>query len=75
LPEQVIGRGLRKMFPELNPNPDKCINTLEVIGNDKFLGLVDILEKEENLKLPEFDIEEEINLPTIFVDQKKKVKI
>jgi len=51
------------------------INTLEVIGNDKFLGLVDILEKEENLKLPEFDIEEEINLPTIFVDQKKKVKI
>lgn len=74
LSEQVIGRGLRKMFPELNPNPDKCINTLEVIGNDKFLGLVDILEKEENLKLPEFDIEEEINLPTIFVDQKKKSK-
>jgi len=74
LPEQVIGRGLRKMFPELNPNPNKCINTLEVIGNDNFLGLVDILEKEENFKLPEFDVEEEINLPTIFVDQKKKSK-
>jgi len=72
LPEQVIGRGLRKMFPELNPNPNKCINTLEVIGNDKFLGLVDILEKEENLKLPEFDIEEPIVLPTILVDAKKK---
>jgi len=72
LPEQVIGRGLRKMFPELNPNPSKCINTLEVIGNDNFLGLVDILEKEENLKLPEFDVKEPIVLPTIFVDNKKK---
>jgi len=74
LPEQVIGRGLRKMFPELSPNPDKGINTLEVIGNDNFLGLVDILEKEENLKLPEFDIKEPIILPTIFVDEKKKDK-
>ena len=74
LPEQVIGRGLRKMFPELNPNPSKCINTLEVIGNDNFLGLVDILEKEENLKLPEFDVKEPIVLPTIFVDNKKKNK-
>lgn len=74
LPEQVIGRGLRKMFPELNPNPAKCINTLEVIGNDNFLGLVDILEKEENLQLPEFDVKEPIVLPTIFVDIKKKNK-
>jgi len=74
LPEQVIGRGLRKMFPELNPSPEKCINTLEVIGNDKFLGLVDILEKQENFKLPEFDVEEEVYLPTIFVDQNKKDK-
>ena len=74
LPEQVIGRGLRKMFPELNPNPDKGINTLEVIGNDNFLGLVDILEEEENIKLPEFDIKEPIVLPTIFVEEKKKDK-
>jgi len=74
LPEQVIGRGLRKMFPELNPNPSKCINTLEVIGNDNFLGLVDILEKEENLKLPEFDVKDPIVLPTIVVDSKKKNK-
>lgn len=74
LPEQVIGRGLRKMFPELNPDPNKCINTLEVIGNDNFLGLVDVLEKEENFKLPEFDVKEPIELPTIFVDIKKKSK-
>ena len=74
LPEQVIGRGLRKMFPELNPAPEKCINTLEVIGNDSFLGLVDVLEKEENLKLPEFDVKEPIILPTIFIDKKKKNK-
>jgi type III restriction enzyme len=72
LPEQVIGRGLRKMFPELNPNPDKCINSLEIIGNDNFLSLVNILEKEENLKLPAFDITEPVILPTIFVDPKKK---
>ncbi len=74
LPEQVIGRGLRKMFPESNPVPKKCINILEVIGNDNFLGLVDILEKQENLKLPEFDVKEPIILPTIFVDTKKKNK-
>lgn len=74
LPEQVIGRGLRKMFPGLNPSPGKCINTLEIIGNDKFLGLVDILEKEENLKLPEFDVREPITLPTIFVEEEKKDK-
>ena len=74
LPEQVIGRGLRKMFPELNPSPDKCINTLEIIGNDSFLGLVDVLEKEENFKLPEFDVKEQIILPTIFVEEEKKDK-
>jgi len=74
LPEQVIGRGLRKMFPELNPNPNKCINTLEVIGNDNFLGLVDILEKEESFKLPTFDVADPIFLPTIFVNLNKKDK-
>ena len=41
LPEQVIGRGLRKMFPNEYANPDQHINILEVIGPP---GLTEILE-------------------------------
>jgi type III restriction enzyme len=41
LPEQVIGRGLRKMFLEEEANPEKSVNILEVIGPP---GLLDILE-------------------------------
>jgi type III restriction enzyme len=44
LPEQVIGRGLRKMFPEEDANVEKSINILEVIGPP---GLIDILEELE----------------------------
>ena len=32
LPEQVIGRGLRKMFPDEDASIDKSVNVLEVIG-------------------------------------------
>ncbi len=72
LPEQVIGRGLRKMFPEENPVPEKCINTLEIIGPSGLLQVVEELEKEEGIKIGEVAIEKEpIPQFTIFVDQNK----
>jgi type III restriction enzyme len=72
LPEQVIGRGLRKMFPEENPVPEKCINTLEIIGPPGLLQVIEELEKEEGIKIGEVAIEKEpIPQFTIFVDQNK----
>lgn len=71
LPEQVIGRGLRKMFPEEEANVDKSINVLEVIGPP---GLIDILEKleaEEGIEFAEFDTGKPLHLTTIFVDENK----
>jgi type III restriction enzyme len=72
LPEQVIGRGLRKMFPEENPVPEKCINTLEIIGPPGLLQVIKELEEEEGIKIGEVAIEKEpIPQFTIFVDQNK----
>lgn len=74
LPEQVIGRGLRKAFPELNPNIEKCVNTLEIIGPPALLDIIDQLEKEEGIKIGEVDIEEPPPDITIYVDEKKSDK-
>jgi type III restriction enzyme len=71
LPEQVIGRGLRKMFPEEEAKPDKSINTLDVIGPPGLIEIVEELEKQEGIKFAEFDIDTPINLTTIFVDENK----
>ena len=71
LPEQVIGRGLRKMFPDEYANPEKHINILEVIGPP---GLIDILEElktQEGVEFAEFDIDEPLDLTTIYVDEDK----
>jgi len=71
LPEQVIGRGLRKMFPGEDTSIDKSVNVLEVIGPP---GLTDILEKLENqegIKFAEFDTGKSLNLTTIFIDENK----
>lgn len=74
LPEQVIGRGLRKMFPDedASDNPEKSvINILEVIGPPGLTQILEDLEDEEDIKFGEFEIEEPINLTTIFVEEKK----
>lgn len=71
LPEQVIGRGLRKMFPEEDANVDKSINTLEVIGPPGLIGILEELEAQEGIKFAEFDTEQSLNLTTIFVDEHK----
>lgn len=72
LPEQVIGRGLRKMFSDQPAgNAHNLVNMLEVIGPP---GLTDILEKlehEEKIKFDTFDISEPVNITTIFIDENK----
>lgn len=74
LPEQVIGRGLRKMFLEYDPDPKRCINTLEIIGPPALLDVIDELEKEEGIKIGAIDIEEKPPIITIFVDENKLEK-
>ena len=71
LPEQVIGRGLRKMFSDEYANPEKHVNILEIIGPP---GLIDILEElktQEGIEIAEFDIDESPQITTIFVDEDK----
>jgi len=71
LPEQVIGRGLRKMFPDENANVEKSINILEVIGPPGLTEILEDLEQEEGIKIAEFDTSNAINITSIYVDEKK----
>jgi len=71
LPEQVIGRGLRKMFPEEEANPEKGINALEVIGPPGLIEILEDLETQEGIKFAEFDTGRSLNLTNIFVDENK----
>jgi len=71
LPEQVIGRGLRKMFPEEDANVEKSINTLEVIGPPGLIDILEELEAQEGINFAEFDTNKSLNLTTIFVDENK----
>jgi len=71
LPEQVIGRGLRKMFPDENANVEKSINILEVIGPPGLTEILEDLEQEEAIKIAEFDTSKAINITSIYVDEKK----
>ncbi|HRS52639.1 MAG TPA: DEAD/DEAH box helicase family protein [Candidatus Marinimicrobia bacterium] len=71
LPEQVIGRGLRKMFPEEDANVDKSINILEVIGPPGLIDILEELETQEGIKFAEFDTGKSLNLTTIFVDENR----
>jgi type III restriction enzyme len=74
LPEQVIGRGLRKMFPEEDANVEKSINVLEVIGPPGLIDILEELEAQEGIKFAEFDTGKSLNLTTIFVDENKMNK-
>jgi type III restriction enzyme len=71
LPEQVIGRGLRKMFPEEDANIEKSINVLEVIGPPGLIDILEELEAQEGIKFAEFDTGKPLDLTTIFVDENK----
>ena len=71
LPEQVVGRGLRKMFPDENASVKDFVNVLEVIGPPGLMHIIEELEKDENIKLGTANLGN-INITTIFVDLKKK---
>jgi len=71
LPEQVIGRGLRKMFPEEDANIKQSVNVLEVIGPPGLIDILEELEAQEGIKFAEFDTGKPLNLTTIFVDENK----
>ena len=71
LPEQVIGRGLRKMFSEEEADPDRGINVLEVIGPPGLVDILNELESQEGIKIAEFDTDRSPDLTTIFVDENK----
>lgn len=71
LPEQVIGRGLRKMFPEEDANIDKSVNILEVIGPPGLIDILEELETQEGIKFAEFDTGKSLNITSIFVDENK----
>jgi type III restriction enzyme len=72
LPEQVIGRGLRKMFPD-QPSGDKhnLINMLEVIGPPGLTDILEKLERKEKIKFEKIKVTEPVNITTIFVDKNK----
>ena len=71
LPEQVIGRGLRKMFPDEIADPKTSVNILEVIGPPALTEILDKLEADEGIKVAEFDTSTPIDMTTIFVDDSK----
>ena len=71
LPEQVIGRGLRKMFPDQNADVKQSVNVLEVIGPPGLMQIIEELEKEENITFGTVNIGSQLNMTTIYVDMDK----
>ncbi len=72
LPEQVIGRGLRKMFPDENASIKDFVNVLEVIGPPGLMQIIADLENEEGIKFNKSNLGNQVNITTIFVDLDKK---
>jgi len=68
LPEQVIGRGLRKMFPVEIADVNNYVNVLEVIGPPGLMEIIEELEKDENITFETTNLANPINMTTIFVD-------
>ena len=68
LPEQAIGRGLRRMFAGSNTGYTERV---DVIGNPGFLKFVEQLEKDEDLALDSFDLKDPVVITTIEPDPNK----
>lgn len=72
LPEQTLGRGLRLMF---RGEGTGYVERVDVIGTAKFMELVDQLEKDEDLKLEQFELgKEHLVIRTIAPDPAKADK-
>src|SRR5204862_2278417 len=68
LPEQTIGRGLRRMFASVDTTYTERV---DVIGNPAFLKFVEQLERDEDIALETFDLKEPLVITTIEIDQAK----
>jgi type III restriction enzyme len=68
LPEQTIGRGLRRMF---GSSSSSYVERVDVIGNPAFLKFVQHLEKDEDITLDTFDLKEPVVITTIAPDPEK----
>ena len=67
LPEQTIGRGLRLMFG----GATSYIERVDIIGNTAFLKFVEQLERDEDIALETFDLNEPLVIKTIEPDAGK----
>jgi type III restriction enzyme len=68
LPEQTIGRGLRRMFAGMSM---AYTERVDVIGNPAFLKFVEQLERDEDITLDTFDLKEPLVITTIEPDLEK----
>jgi type III restriction enzyme len=69
LPEQTLGRGLRLMF---RGEGTGYVERVDVIGTAKFMELVEQLERDEDLKLEEFQLgKDHLQIRTIEPDPAK----
>lgn len=69
LPEQTIGRGLRRMFRDLATD---YVERVDVIGNKAFIEFVDQLEKDEDIALDTFQVgKDKLSIVTIAPDPAK----
>jgi type III restriction enzyme len=72
LPEQTIGRGLRRMFRDSSADFKE---RLDVIGNRGFIAFVEKLEKDEGAELDSFILgKEPLRIVTVFADENKNDK-
>lgn len=69
LPEQTIGRGLRRMFRDSQTD---YVERVDVIGNKPFIGFVEQLERDEGLELGTFVVgKDKVVVVTVFPEQAK----
>src|SRR6185503_13638897 len=61
LPEQTVGRGLRRMFANTGT---AYIERVDVIGNTAFLKFVEQLERDEDIALETFDLKDPLVIKT-----------
>ena len=80
LPEQTIGRGLRLMFRDQalaypgagGGREAGYVERVDIIGNKKFLEVLEQLEKDEDYQLEEVDLDKDkVVIETVFPDPDK----
>lgn len=71
LPEQAVGRGLRKMFSGLSTD---YVERVDILGNPGFLRFIEQLEKDEDLALDTFDPDQKVEIVKVFPDPDKAAR-